>query len=51
MLLHDLQELHHHLAGGADEHLALATALSIGDGLEAVSQSTHQHHLGGCLSK
>lgn len=29
MLLHDAEELHHHLGRGADEDLALAPALGV----------------------
>ena len=46
VLLHDLQELHDDLAGGADEDLALAVALSGRDGLERVSENGHHGHAG-----
>ena len=36
MALHDAQELDNDLRGGADEHLALSTALGVDDVVQAV---------------
>ncbi len=44
MALHQGQELDDDLGGGADENLALATLLSVDDGLEAVIlKATHKY--------
>ena len=47
VLLHHLEELHDDLRRRADEHLALATLLRIGDRLQAIGEHTHAHHLEG----
>lgn len=44
VLLHNLKELDDDLGDRADQDLALATLLSVGDRLEAVSQHTHANH-------
>lgn len=46
VLLHDLQELDDDLGGGAQEDLALASLLSVGDRLQGVGQNGHAHHCG-----
>ena len=45
VLLHHLQELHHHLGRGADQHLALATTLRARNGAERVRENAHHRHL------
>ena len=46
VLHHDGEELDDDLAAGADQHLALAAALSVDDGVEGVVQDRHADHLG-----
>jgi len=43
--LHHAEELHDDLGRGADEHLALATALGTCDGAQGGSQNGHAGHL------
>ena len=43
LLLHALQELQEHLGARAHQHLTLAALLSVGDGLESISENVHQH--------
>ena len=45
VLLHALQELDDNLGGRADQHLALATLLSVGHRLQGIGQNAHAHHL------
>ena len=44
MLLHNAEELDHHLGSRAEEDLALASLLGVDDRLEAVSQDAHANH-------
>jgi hypothetical protein len=44
VLLHQAQELNDDLGGRAEEHLALSTALSVGDGLEGVGEGINENH-------
>lgn len=46
MALHDTQELHNDLGARANEHLALSTALSIDDVVQAVVQDRYANHFG-----
>ena len=43
LLLHALQELQEHLGARAHQHLTLTALLSVGNGLEGVSENVHQH--------
>ena len=43
LLLHALQELQEHLGARADQDLTLTALLSVGYGLEGVSENVHQH--------
>ena len=43
LLLHALQELQEHLGARAHQHLTLAALLSVGNGLEGVSENVHHH--------
>ena len=45
VLLHDLQELDDNLGAGAEEHLALAAALSTRDCAKCVGQHAHHGHV------
>lgn len=45
MLLHLKEKFDHHLGRGANQHLSPTTLLGIGNGLEAISQYGHAHHL------
>ena len=45
MLLHDLQELDDDLRRGADQHLALSTALCIDDGIKRIVEDGNASHL------
>ena len=42
--LHDLEELDNDLGAGANEHLPLATLLSVVDGLQAVAEDADANH-------
>ena len=44
MLLHDLEELDHDLGGRADQDLALAAALGVGDVHQGVVEDRDQNH-------
>ena len=44
MLDHNIEELHDHLRGRPDEHLALAALLGVVDRLQGVSQDVHADH-------
>lgn len=48
VLLHNREELDDDLGGGADEDLALATALGIGYALKSIAQHAHTSHLNMC---
>lgn len=45
VLLHHLQELDDDLGGRAQQHLALATLLSVRHRLQGIGQHAHAHHL------
>jgi len=45
ILLHDLQELNHHLRRRADHNLSLSALLGVGDGLQAIRKGRHSSHL------
>jgi hypothetical protein len=45
MLLHFLEKLDDDLGGRPDQNLSPATFFSVGNGLEAISQNRHAHHL------
>ena len=49
--LHDLEELDNDLGAGANEHLPLATLLSVVDGLQAVSEDANADHSKKILNK
>ena len=44
VLLHGLEELHHHLRARAHEHLALSALLRVVDGLERIRECSHASH-------
>mmetsp|Transcript_29150 Transcript_29150/g.43240 ORF Transcript_29150/g.43240 Transcript_29150/m.43240 type:complete len:129 (-) Transcript_29150:34-420(-) len=44
--LHNLEELDGDLGGRADEDLLLTTLLSVGNGLQSISEHGHTRHLG-----
>lgn len=44
MLLDNLQETNNDLGGRADKNLALASLLSVGDGLESISEDGSASH-------
>lgn len=51
ILLHDLQELDHDLGRRADQDLTLSTLLSVGNGLENISENRHLGHLKHIMSQ
>ena len=44
VLLHQAQEGNNDLGSRADEHLALSTALSVGDGLQGIGKGINENH-------
>jgi hypothetical protein len=45
ILLHNLEELDHHLGGRSEQNLSLSSLLSVGKGLQAIGQHGHFRHL------
>jgi hypothetical protein len=45
VLLHNLEELDNNLRGRSEKDLSLATLLSVGHGLKAISEGRHARHL------
>ena len=48
MLLHDSEELDDDLGGRTDQDLALASLLSVVDGVEGIVEDGSLDHFGGC---